>query len=442
MYEDYNHFYLILDLVSGGEMFDHLIQYGAYSEADAARLMRELASALAFIHGVGVIHADLKPENLLLCSKKVADGTIKIIDFGCAVVSHDNYHDEEDHDHYEDMEMRPNAEKKKKSVEASSTGTTAYWPPERFSKGSVGTPAMDMWSTGIILYIMLTGAHPYDLQGMSTDEEIEERIKNKPALPIGPPYTSHLSPSAIDLIQKLTDKDASKRISAYEMMRHPWVRGDTANTFKIAGSDKKLLRFKELRNKLEAGIFAVLVSGSSQGESLNIESERMSKKFSGKPSSENHIMKRAFEAFDAEGKGFVSQDDLGRVLGQLTGQKLSRSDQRDMLAATLHGQEGTAASKAGLSLSVFSDLFSSLKQKHFPKGQVIFNAGDDGDSMYFITSGKVEILTRKGQLVSILRHGEFFGEDSLLEESPKRFAGAKAGTPVDVIQISKEDFER
>jgi len=61
MYEDYDHFFLILDLVKGGEMFDHLVNYGPYSEADAARLMQEVASALAFLHGVGVVHADLKP---------------------------------------------------------------------------------------------------------------------------------------------------------------------------------------------------------------------------------------------------------------------------------------------------------------------------------------------------------------------------------------------
>jgi serine/threonine protein kinase len=57
----------------------HLINYGAYSEADAARLMHEIASALAFLHGVGVVHADLKPENLLLSTKNRLDGTIKMI---------------------------------------------------------------------------------------------------------------------------------------------------------------------------------------------------------------------------------------------------------------------------------------------------------------------------------------------------------------------------
>ena len=197
MYEDFNTFFLILDLVKGGEMFDHLVNYGPYSEADAARLMQEVASALAFLHGVGVVHADLKPENLLICSSKTSDGTIKIIDFGSAIVSHDNYHDDDDDDDEDeailfgkfgrytsaksekDIEMRPQKKEltPRDGVDEGtvfSTGTTAYWSPERFRvKGAhVGG---DMWSVGVILYIMLTGVHPFDLQGMSTDEEIENR---------------------------------------------------------------------------------------------------------------------------------------------------------------------------------------------------------------------------------------------------------------------------
>lgn len=130
MYEDHNYYYLILDLVSGGEMFEHLIHYGAYSEADAARLMYEVASALAFLHGVGVVHADLKPENLLLSTKNRLDGTIKLIDFGCATLL--------DMDH--ETENASQTEVKEAAKTASSTGTTAYWPKERFESGVFATP--------------------------------------------------------------------------------------------------------------------------------------------------------------------------------------------------------------------------------------------------------------------------------------------------------------
>jgi serine/threonine protein kinase len=61
-FDEGQYYYLVLDLVRGGEMFDHLIENGAYSEADAARLVREVGSALAFLHGVGLVHGDLKPE--------------------------------------------------------------------------------------------------------------------------------------------------------------------------------------------------------------------------------------------------------------------------------------------------------------------------------------------------------------------------------------------
>jgi len=429
MYEDYSHFYMILDLVSGGEMFTHLINYGAYSEADAARLMHEVASALAFIHGVGVVHADLKPENLLLCSKNRLDGTIKMIDFGCAVV-----------EDIEDGNVVPTQSKQSRDI---STGTTAYWPPERFDKGAVPGANFDMWACGVILYIMLTGVHPFDVKGLSTDEEIEARIKSADGPPLDPEYTSHLSDSAIDLIKRLMEKDPQKRLTAYDMLQHPWVRGETATTEIMEDSDKKLSRFKDLRNQLEAGVFAVLVSHGHKDYTL---SERSTRKLKGQYSGDreeasSHIMKRAFEAFDEEGKGYVTSNDLGRVVSEHTDTKLSSSDTEEFIA-TQRGKKGDGASPDNLSLSDFSSLFSGIKHKHFPRGHIIFHAGDSGDAMYFINSGKVEIQTRKGQLVAILRSGDFFGEGSLLDEKNKRFTMAKCATPVDVIEIKRENFDR
>lgn len=77
-FEENENYYLVLDLISGGEMFDHLAQNGPYSEADAAHLVRETASALAFIHGVGLVHGDLKPENLMLSTRNISDSVIKL----------------------------------------------------------------------------------------------------------------------------------------------------------------------------------------------------------------------------------------------------------------------------------------------------------------------------------------------------------------------------
>ena len=149
------------------------------------------------------------------------------------------------------------------------------------------------------------------------------------------------------------------------------------------------------------------------------------------------VLKKVFESFDDSQKGFVSGDDLGRVLKKLTGEDLSENEKQEMIAET-----SDESSSMGLSLSNFSRLFAGLKHKHYPRGHVIFNAGDEGDAMYFINSGKVEIQTRKGQLVHILRHGDFFGEGSLLEDNNRRFSTARCATPVDLIKIKKSDFQR
>jgi serine/threonine protein kinase len=419
MYEDYNHYYMILDLVSGGEMFEHLINYGAYSEADAARLMYEIASALAFLHGIGIVHADLKPENLLLDSKKRIDGVVKIIDFGCAVIN----------------DEAATGKRTLNAPHAGSNGTTAYWPPERFDKGEklVADPAMDMWAVGIILYIMLTGVHPFDISGTSSDDEIEEIIQKNPNLPIGEGFTDHLSPSAVDLIRRLMAPSPEDRITAYEMLNHSWVRGETASSEKIQDSDKRLSRFKDLRNQLEAGIFAVLVHQGYKDASLSEKHKTGSER--GEEASTN-LMKAAFDVFDKEDKGFITSDDLSRVVSERTGLKVSPRDTQAYLASREGDESGM------ISLSSFSKLSAGIRHRHFPRGHIIFRVGEKGDAMYFLNSGKVEVQTRKGQLVAILRSGDFFGEGSLLSEENTRFTTARCATPVDVIEIKREDFER
>jgi serine/threonine protein kinase len=128
---------------------------------------------------------------------------------------------------------------------SSTTGTTAYWPPERFIKREwIPTKAGDMWAVGVILFIMLTGVHPFDLSGVANDAEIAERIKTNPSPPITPRLTGHLSPAAINLIEKLFMKDPSERITADQMLQHPWITGDEATTEVMLESAQKLSRFK------------------------------------------------------------------------------------------------------------------------------------------------------------------------------------------------------
>ena len=368
----------------------------------------------------------MKPENLLLSTKNRWDGTIKVIDFGCAVIR-----DLDDH-HTDDS----SGDSKAMARRANSNGTTAYWSPERFEEDTSATPAMDMWSVGVILYIMLTGVHPFDTKGESTDEEIEKRIRENPMPPLDDEFVGHLSQSAIDLIKKLMAKDVSKRLTAYEMLHHPWVRGETAVREKIKDSDTKLSMYKDLRYKLQAGIFGLLVQ---QGHSdARLSEAKVIPRQSKREETTSHALKRVFDVLDAEGKGFVTSDDLGRVTREHTGSEVSSRDTQEFLV----NQSGEESAASALSLSQFNKLFSGLHQRHFPRGHYIFRAGEKGEAMYFLSSGKVEVLTRKGQMVAILRSGDFFGEGSLLETGNRRFTTARCATPVDVIEIPREDFDR
>jgi len=236
-------------------MFDQLCNNGPYSEADAARLVMETASAVAFLHGVGLVHADLKPgmlctdlqccvlylifyshkvtcyehvstENLMLSTRGRTNSCIKLVDFGCS-------------------EFYKGSNVDWRQVRNQTSTTTAYSPPESFSKskGPIN-PSFDMFSLGCIIYIMLTGRHPFDIEGTSTAEELEYRIKNESPPLRNSPVTAHLSDSAIDLIEKLLDKKPRRRMTAMQLLDHPWVKGETATTDKIKNSENRLQGYR------------------------------------------------------------------------------------------------------------------------------------------------------------------------------------------------------
>ena len=384
---------------------DHFACYccvsGAYSEADAARLMREIASALAFLHGTGCVHGDLKPENLMLSTRHTSDAVVKLIDFGCAqLVGRDD-------------------------IPPSDVKTEAYCPPEVLkeevqrhknpsntscSSSKSLDPAMDMWALGIILYIMLTGFHPFDFEGDSPDSVIVRRIIKNTHFPVGSEskFTSHLSKSACDLIRKLLAFDPRDRITALDMLDHPWVRGETAHTDKITDIDKKLSKFRVFKSGLEAKVFSDLFTWSDE------RAEMATKKTS--------LIERSFRSFDEEHKGFVTAKDLKRRI------------QND--GTVDDGEEDE------LTLSNFEDLLSeSMKNKYFPRGHVVYREGEEGNHMFFINSGVVEISSSDGFRLTV-GQGDFVGEGALLSPDRTRSATVQCVTPVHVIEISRAQFEK
>jgi serine/threonine protein kinase len=394
-YEDENYYYLLIDFVSGGELFDHLIAMGAYSEKDAARLVREVASALSFLHGIGIVHGDLKPENLMLSTKRKEDSSVKLVDFGCATDVEDANYD-----------IDPNSSNRGK--------TPAYCPPEILTKvRDPISPAMDIWSLGIILYIMLTGLHPFDLNANATDEEIESQILSKQTPPLrDSPITAHLSSSAIDVIEKCMTWNPKDRVTAFELLNHPWVRGDTANQYKMQDASKKLSMYRRFKSKLEAKVFAKFFSYSDEGL------DSISKKSS--------LIERAFHSFDTRNTGFLTSQDL---MISTDGDKKKREPRNMEDSETI-------------SLSEFSNLLGeNMKDRYYPRGHTVYSEGEIGNHMYFINSGVIEVVTKDGS-ISQRHQGDLFGEGALLHPQKIRSATIRCLTPVHAIEISREYFEQ
>ncbi|XP_053320867.1 calcium/calmodulin-dependent protein kinase type IV-like [Spea bombifrons] len=221
---------LILELVTGGELFDRIVERGYYSEQDAALVVQQVLEAVTYLHSNGVVHRDLKPENLLYADMS-PDSILKIADFGLSKIVDDQ--------------------------EAMKTmcGTPGYCAPE-ILYGSPYGPEVDLWSVGVIAYILLCGFEPFfDPRG---DQYMYSKILNCDYEFISP-WWDEISLNAKDLVQKLIVLDPKKRLTVSQALQHPWVTGKAAKFSHMDCTQKKLLEFNAKR-KLKAAMKAVVAS--------------------------------------------------------------------------------------------------------------------------------------------------------------------------------------
>nr|XP_015301730.1 PREDICTED: calcium/calmodulin-dependent protein kinase type 1 isoform X1 [Macaca fascicularis] len=198
IYESGGHLYLIMQLVSGGELFDRIVEKGFYTERDASRLIFQVLDAVKYLHDLGIVHRDLKPENLLYYSLD-EDSKIMISDFGLSKMEDPG------------------------SVLSTACGTPGYVAPEVLAQKPY-SKAVDCWSIGVIAYILLCGYPPfYD----ENDAKLFEQIL-KAEYEFDSPYWDDISDSAKDFIRHLMEKDPEKRFTCEQALQHPWIAGDTA----------------------------------------------------------------------------------------------------------------------------------------------------------------------------------------------------------------------
>ncbi|KAH6818691.1 CDPK-related kinase 1 [Perilla frutescens var. frutescens] len=194
-YEDENNVYVVMELCKGGELLDRILSRGGkYAEEDAKIIMVQILNVVAYCHLQGVVHRDLKPENFLFTSKD-ENSCLKAIDFGLS--------------DYVKPDERLN----------DIVGSAYYVAPEVLHR-SYGTEA-DMWSIGVIAYILLCGSRPF---WSRTESGIFRAVlKADPSFDEAP--WPSLSPDAVDFVKRLLNKDYRKRLTAAQALSHPWLAG-------------------------------------------------------------------------------------------------------------------------------------------------------------------------------------------------------------------------
>lgn len=229
IYESSNHLYLIMQLVSGGELFDRIVEKGFYTEMDASRLIRQVLDAVNYLHSMGIVHRDLKPENLLYFSPH-DDSKIMISDFGLSKMEGTG------------------------GVMATACGTPGYVAPEVLAQKPY-SKAVDCWSIGVIAYILLCGYPPfYD----ENDSKLFEQIL-KADYEFDAPYWDDISDSAKDFISCLMEKDPEKRFTCDQALEHPWIAGDTALCKNIHESVSRQMRKNFAKSKWRQAFNATAV---------------------------------------------------------------------------------------------------------------------------------------------------------------------------------------
>ncbi|XP_074316343.1 calcium-dependent protein kinase 10-like [Silene latifolia] len=193
VYEDNEAVHLVMELCEGGELFDRIVARGHYSERAAATVAKTVAEVVRMCHENGVIHRDLKPENFLFANKK-ENSPLKAIDFGLSVF------------------FRP-GEKFTEIV-----GSPYYMAPEVL-KRNYG-PEVDVWSAGVILYILLCGVPPFWAE---TEQGVALAIL-RGNLDFKREPWPQISDNAKNLVKQMLEPDPKKRLTAQQVLEHPWIQ--------------------------------------------------------------------------------------------------------------------------------------------------------------------------------------------------------------------------
>jgi len=424
---------LVMEVAAGGGLFERLIAEGAYTEQLASGIVQQIARALYHLHSRGIVHRDIKPENVVF-EHEAEDAPVKLIDFGTAAVLE--------------------ADGAKVSG-GGRIGTWSYWAPEQLAQQEYDF-AVDMWSLGLVMFILLVGYHPFDPEGDASDQQILRNMRQG-NISFDTEEWGSVSKQAQELVRSLLQPDASKRCTAAELITHPWVLGQDVPGEPMPKTQDRLRYFIQARHAFYGSIVMGLLSSHL---SMNATAEGL-----GADGGEYDVMAEGWRLLDKEGKGHIDANDLRRVCLEM-GYKVSEKDVEQMLLVMSptsdssnraraaqplsDGKGGTGGTGDGerlvkpmVSFERYRTAMQASFSRRFEKGQHVFREGDAVDAFYVITRGACEVRAggpEGDRLIATLGPGDFFGETALVEGREKRNASVRCLSAVEVLVIDRGMF--
>jgi calcium-dependent protein kinase len=347
-FEDHHNIYLAMELCSGGELFDRIVEASHFSEKDAAIIMQQILRAIFYLHEQHICHRDLKPENFLFQSKDPIEGNIlKLIDFGLSA-------------------------KFKDGEAMSSRAGTPYYVSPQVLAGKYNH-LCDLWSAGVIMYILLCGTPPFFGHN---DQEVLQRVKHG-HLTFSPREWTGVSEDAKDLVRMLVKVDPSERLNAEQALNHSWIknRAPRASNAPLPTNFVPRLRRFRCRSKFSKAVLHVI---ASQLNEIQIKS-----------------LRDTFLSLDDNGDGLLSLTELK--------EGLSRAGITDLPEDLKEIMEGIDADGSGV-IDYTEFLAATIEKRQYIQEDVcwtafrVFDMNGDGK----ITPNELRMVLNNGNVNTLV----------------------------------------
>ena len=274
--QDDSNFYIVTELVTGGELYDHILKVRRLTERQAADVIKQLLLAVNYMHAQDIAHRDLKPENILLAPEETEEPgklNLKLTDFGFACF------------------CRP--ERGLSQV----LGSPLYMAPEIVREEQYDK-SVDIWSIGVIAHILLSGCPPFFGR---TKRDIYRAIVSD--IPSFGKARSSLSPEAVQFVLSCLAKDPARRMTSEQLLNHAWLQGNCGAINIDESIANEIIRdmaaFRK-QNVFQTGVVSLLGA-------LRVQSEELVN------------MKKMFLRLDTSQDGFLTVDELQEGMGQVLG---------------------------------------------------------------------------------------------------------------------------